>query len=178
MSQTDISVLVKAIHFAANKHRHQRRKDRDATPYVNHPITLAHILVNEAGLTDVITICSALLHDTIEDTDTTEAEIREEFGQEVSQVVMEVTDDKDLAKQQRKQAQIDHAPQLSSRARAVKLADKIANLRDVEADPPLDWSLSRCQGYFDWALEVVEALRGEHPVLEELFDRQYRRRPE
>lgn len=177
MNQLDMAFLVKAFHFSATKHKDQRRKDSDATPYVNHPIALAHILVNEAGVTDPITICSALLHDTIEDTNTTETEIRAEFGREVAQVVMEVTDDKSLAKHQRKQAQIDHAPRLSTRARAVKLADKIANLRDVESNPPPDWSLSRCQDYFDWALAVVEGLRGEHPVLETLFDRQYRRKP-
>ena len=138
-----LSLLVTAAVFAARKHKDQRRKDDAASPYINHPLALADVLVNEAGVNDLETIVAALLHDTIEDTETTAAEIEDAFGPRVRAVVEEVTDDSRLDKASRKQAQIDHAPQLSLSARAIKLADKICNLRDVVANPPAGWSLQR-----------------------------------
>jgi guanosine-3',5'-bis(diphosphate) 3'-pyrophosphohydrolase len=178
MKGEELKTLMRALEFAARKHKDQRRKDADASPYINHPITLASILVNEGHVTDLATICGALLHDTIEDTRTTREELEAAFGAEIAGIVVEVTDDKALEKPQRKQAQIDHAPHLSTRAKAVKLADKIANLRDVAACPPPDWPLARRQGYFDWARRVIDGLRGSHPVLEAAFDAEYARRPE
>lgn len=172
-----MSLLVTAAAFAARKHKDQRRKDDAASPYINHPLALADVLVNEAGVNDLETIVAALLHDTIEDTETTAAEIEGAFGPRVRAIVEEVTDDGQLDKASRKQAQIDHAPQLSLPARAVKLADKICNLRDVVANPPAGWSLQRRRAYFDWAKQVIDGLRGSHPRLEALFDEAYARRP-
>jgi guanosine-3',5'-bis(diphosphate) 3'-pyrophosphohydrolase len=170
--------IVAAAAFAAHKHRDQRRKDIAASPYINHPLALANVLSNEvAGIDDELVIMAALLHDTIEDTDTTLEEIRTEFGEMVLQVVLEVTDDKGLPKAERKLAQIEHAPHLSERAKLVKLADKICNIRDVAASPPADWSLERRAEYFDWAKRVVDGLRGVHPALEQLFDKAYAVRP-
>lgn len=173
---TQIPLFLKALEFAARKHRDQRRKDAEASPYINHPIALAHILV-VAGETDLSTLCAALLHDTIEDTETTIDELAAEFGEVIGAVVMEVTDDKSMSKEARKQAQIDHAPHLSERARMVKLADKIANLRDITSSPPVGWELDRRRAYFDWARAVVDGLRGSHPRLEALFDATYANRP-
>jgi guanosine-3',5'-bis(diphosphate) 3'-pyrophosphohydrolase len=65
---SDTNVIIKAANFAAFKHRNQRRKDADASPYINHPLALADVLANEAGISDPVTICAALLHDTIGDT--------------------------------------------------------------------------------------------------------------
>jgi guanosine-3',5'-bis(diphosphate) 3'-pyrophosphohydrolase len=169
--------VFEALQFAARKHRDQRRKDPEASPYINHPITLASILWNEAGVEDPPVICAALLHDTVEDTETTEAELIERFGPKVAAVVMEVTDDKALPKAERKRLQVVHAPQLSREAKLVKLADKIANVRDVGSAPPADWPLERRREYFDWARRVVDGLRGVHPRLESLFDDAYARRP-
>ena len=178
MLQEELEVLVKALAFAAHKHRDQRRKDPEASPYINHPIALANVLVNEGGVTDLETLCVALLHDTVEDTETTADELKEAFGATISSLVMEVTDNKSLPKQERKQAQVEHAPQLTDKARAVKLADKICNLRDVANCPPENWSLERRQGYFDWAKQVVDGLRGDHGLLEQIFDETYTtRRP-
>ena len=162
--------------FAAHKHKHQRRKGKDASPYINHPIGLAEVLVDVGNVTDVNAICAALLHDTVEDTKTTREELTETFGAEICGIVMEVTDDKSLCKAARKQAQIDHAMHLSNEARAVKLADKICNLGDVVTSPP-DWSLARRQQYFDWAKNVIDGLRGEWSELEAEFDRRYQLRP-
>lgn len=174
---TELNLVLKAVEFAARKHKDQRRKDAEASPYINHPISLANILCNEAGITDPEVICAALLHDTVEDTDTTPQELAAAFGAAIRDIVMEVTDDKTLPKAERKRLQIEHAPHISAKAQMVKLADKIANLRDIAASPPEDWSLTRKQEYFDWAKAVVDGLRGVHPQLESIFDKIYAERP-
>ena len=161
---------MKAVAFAADKHRNQRRKDAEASPYINHPIALANVLANEGGVADVTVLCAAVLHDTIEDTETTSEELRAIFGAKVASVVMEVTDDKSLEKSVRKQRQVEHAPHISTEAKLVKLADKICNLRDILASPPADWTAERKQNYFEWAAKVVAGLRGVHPGLESVFD--------
>jgi GTP diphosphokinase / guanosine-3',5'-bis(diphosphate) 3'-diphosphatase len=169
-----MNTLISAIAFAADKHRNQRRKDHEASPYINHPIALANVLANEAGVEDERVLIAAVLHDTIEDTETTEQDLLRLFGKDVADLVMEVTDDKTLPKAERKRLQVEHAVHISRRAKLVKLADKICNLRDIAASPPADWSLERKQEYFDWAKAVVDGLRGVHPALEALFDVVYR----
>jgi guanosine-3',5'-bis(diphosphate) 3'-pyrophosphohydrolase len=177
INEADLKTLLKALAFAAHKHKDQRRKDVDASPYINHPISLADILCNEGHITDIETICGALLHDTVEDTETTAEELEREFGKTISNIVMDVTDDKTLPKAARKQAQIDHAAYISEKAKLVKLADKISNLRDVLDNSPTDWSLERRQEYFDWAYKVIDQIRGTHTGLEALFDEIYAQRP-
>jgi len=169
--------LVAAIAFAADKHRNQRRKDHEASPYINHPIALANVLANEAGVDDERVLVAAVLHDTIEDTETTEQELQRLFGKDVTDIVIEVTDDKSLPKAERKRLQVEHAAHISRQGKLVKLADKICNLRDIAKSPPADWSLERKQEYFDWAKSVVDALRGVHPGLEAIFDAAYAGRP-
>ena len=178
MNDNDLSLLVRAIAFAANKHKDQRRKDEAASPYINHPVALMDLLVHEGGVTDLATLVAAVLHDTIEDTQTTSEEVQAVFGTVIRTIVDEVTDDKALGRSACKQAQIDKAPNLSREARAVKLADKICNLRDVAMNPPAGWDTDRRQAYFDWAKQVIDGLRGHHPLLEDLFDEVYRQRPE
>ena len=163
-------LLIRAVAFAADKHRNQRRKDAEASPYINHPFALADLLVNEGGVTDPAVLCAALLHDTIEDTETTAAELEAVFGHEIAGIVLEVTDDKALPKDKRKLLQIEHAAHASPKAKLVKLADKICNLRDLGSSPPADWSLARKQAYFAWAAQVVAGLRGTHARLEAVFD--------
>ena len=177
-STTDLGLVIKAAHFAAHKHKEQRRKDAKASPYINHPIGLAEVLHTDGGVSDPVVIAAALLHDTIEDTETTYDELRGAFGVEVADVVLELTDVKFLAKESRKRLQIAKAARASDRARLVKLADKICNLRDILASPPAGWSLTRRQKYFDWAREVVDQVRGANPKLERVFDQLYRQRPE
>ena len=179
MSKTkdDLGLVLRAAQFAANKHKDQRRKDVKATPCINHPINLAEVLHTDGGVRDPIVIAAALLHDTIEDTKTTYDELRGAFGTSVADVVVEVTDVKFMAKASRKRLQVAKAGLASERARQVKLADKICNLRDILARPPAGWSLARQQKYFDWAKEVVDQVRGVNPGLERMFDRLYRQRP-
>jgi len=172
-----LPIIFDALSFAADKHRNQRRKDADASPYINHPIALARLLRVEGGVDDATVLCAALLHDTIEDTETTTNELRARFGEKITAIVLEVTDDKALPKAERKSLQIAHAPQLSREAKLVKLADKICNLRDVASSPPTEWPLERRREYFEWAKCVVDGLRGIHPALEAVFDSAYAAKP-
>ena len=172
-----VGLMLEALQFAAVKHRDQRRKDLEASPYINHPIALANILWREGGVTDPDVICAALLHDTVEDTQTTATELRKAFGRKIASIVMEVTDDKKLEKAERKRLQIEHAPHLTREAKLVKLADKISNVRDMLASPPAHWPMRRRREYFDWAKKVVDALRGVHPQLEAIFDEAYSQKP-
>lgn len=162
--------LLRAVAFASEKHKNQRRKDVDASPYINHPIALADLLANEGGIANEDVLIAAILHDTIEDTQTTEQELSELFGEKITSIVIEVTDDKSLPKAERKALQIEHAKHSSIEAKLVKLADKICNLRDMLESPPKDWLLQRRIDYFSWAIQVVSGLRGTNSKLEKIFD--------
>jgi len=176
-TEKELALLFRALAFAAHKHRDQRRKDAEASPYINHPIALAEVLAGEGGIIDVEVLAAALLHDTIEDTATTAEELRAEFGERIAAMVEEVTDDQKLPKAERKRLQIVHAAALSPGAKLVKLADKICNLRDVAERPPAKWDLQRRQEYFEWARRVIDGLRGTHAKLEAAFDAAYLRKP-
>jgi len=171
-------LIINAAAFAADKHRDQTRKDAESSPYINHPIAVANVLADAGGVTDPVILCAALLHDTVEDTETTVEELQEKFGQKIAAIVAEVTDDKSLEKQVRKELQVQHAPHISDEAKLVKLADKICNLRDILASPPADWSAERKREYFAWAARVVDGLRGVHPKLEAVFDELHARSAE
>ncbi len=166
----DSGSILRSLAFAADRHRDQRRKDGPASPYINHPIVVASLLWHDGEVRDPTVLLAAILHDTIEDTGTTEAELAAAFGAEVAAVVVEVTDDKSLPKARRKELQVEHAPHLSSRAKLVKLADKICNLRDITDSPPASWSAERRAEYVAWTKRVVDGLRGTSPSLEALFD--------
>ncbi|MCX5658205.1 MAG: HD domain-containing protein [Planctomycetota bacterium] len=163
--------ILAAADFAARKHTAQRRRDTAKTPYINHPVAVAALLTRVGGMTDPITLAAALLHDTVEDTETTPEEIEEHFGPDVRTLVAEVTDDKSLTKEERKRQQIEHAPELSHRARLIKLADKSCNVGDMTPTEPKDWPLVRKREYFDWAEQVVTRIQGTHPALETHFRR-------
>ncbi len=168
-SQT-IVALFRALHFAADKHRDQRRKGAEGSPYINHLIEVAEILVRVGGITDLVTLQAAILHDTLEDTQTTPEELEATFSLEVRCVVEEITDNTRLPKAERKRLQIEHAPHLSIRAKLVKLADKISNVRSIIQTPPAEWSLERKQEYLDWSAQVVEGCRGCKLALERAYD--------
>ena len=173
----DLGLVLSAAEFAARKHRDQRRKDQGASPYINHPITVADLLVRHGAVDDPRVIAAALLHDTIEDTETSYEELRGRFGATVADIVVEVTDVAWLKKHTRKRLHISRAARATQGAKLVKLADKIANLRDTIARPPTDWTAERKREYFDWAKSVVDQMRGVNPRLERYFDRLYRLRP-
>lgn len=162
-------LLLQAAHFAAQKHKGQKRKGAAEIPYINHPIKVARYLCEIGGVNDPEVLAAALLHDTIEDTDATEAKLGSLFGSRVAAIVMEVSDDKELSKAERKQNQIEHAPHLSEEAKALKLADKIANVEDMIVNPPADWSKERRCEYVQWGKDVVAGLTGVNKALEDRF---------
>src|SRR5262245_48472453 len=161
--------LLRAIDFAADKHRAQRRKSAEGVPYINHPIYVARLLAEVGGIEDEDVLVAAVLHDTVEDTATTPAELEAAFGPQVRALVAEVTDDKSLPKAERKRLQIVHAPTMSPGAAAIKLADKIANVGDISHNPPADWSIERVREYLNWAEQVVSKLPKVNPALEARF---------
>lgn len=169
-SADDVQLILRAAAFAAERHRNQRRKDVEASPYINHPLALACLLAYECQEQDPTVLAAALLHDTVEDTGTTFEEIEQVFGSQVAAIIREVTDDKSLPKAERKRLQIERAAHASRGAKLVKLADKICNLRDLTASPPANWPVERKREYFDWAKKVVDHMRGTHDRLEQLFD--------
>lgn len=170
LKSEDLSLVLRSLRFSASKHKDQRRKDREASPYINHPIEVAELLHTVGEVCDVPTLVAALLHDTIEDTKASPDEIRELCGQQVLSLVLEVTDDKSLPKAERKRLQIETAHKKSTAAKQIKLADKICNVRDVTNSPPHDWSLERRTQYLDWTEQVVIGLRGSNAALERCYD--------
>jgi guanosine-3',5'-bis(diphosphate) 3'-pyrophosphohydrolase len=164
-------LILRAIDFAARKHRDQRRKDEEASPYINHPISVSLLLAEIGKVIDPEVLSAAILHDTLEDTDTTPEELEAAFGNRICRLVQEVTDDKKLPKAKRKELQIEHASQLSPDAVLIKLGDKISNVLDVTHSPPADWNLQRRKEYFDWAEAVVKKCRLVNGALEAHFAR-------
>ena len=167
MNQTETLRLMKALSFAADKHRFQRRKDTEETPYINHPINVALTLLEKGDEHNNDLLVAAILHDTIEDTQTTSQEIEEQFGKTVLDLVLEVTDDKNLSKEERKQLQVLHAPHKSALAKKLKLADKICNVYDILNHPPGNWSIDRKLDYLAWAENILVGLKGANALLEE-----------
>jgi len=154
-----VGSLLACIDFSARKHKLQRRKG-DNSAYINHPIGVALSLWNEGGVRDLDVLKGAILHDTVEDTDANFQEIEDSFGKHVRRIVEEVTDDKSLSKEKRKQMQVEHAQTISTEAKLVKLADKLYNLRDLLSCPPPNWDSKRIQGYFVWAYHVCAVMKG------------------
>jgi GTP diphosphokinase / guanosine-3',5'-bis(diphosphate) 3'-diphosphatase len=169
-TESDLESVLKAVWFSSDKHRGQRRKGTEEIPYVNHPIEVAELLWRVGGVRSVPVLVAAILHDTLEDTDATPAELEREFGPEVLALVEEVTDDKSLPKEERKRLQIEHASHKSSGAKLVKLGDKICNIRDVAFSPPTNWPIERRRAYLDWSEGVVAGLRGTSEALEAYYD--------
>jgi guanosine-3',5'-bis(diphosphate) 3'-pyrophosphohydrolase len=165
-----VGSILRAMRFATEKHRDQRRKDSKSSPYINHPIQVVETLWTIGDVRDVTLLVAAILHDTVEDTGTKPDEIKMEFGENVLALVLEVTDDKSLPRQVRKQLQVETAPHKTRNAKLLKLADKICNVHDILASPPADWSLERRQEYLLWTEKVVAGLRGVNAGLENRYD--------
>ncbi|KAI9294569.1 hypothetical protein K502DRAFT_316832 [Neoconidiobolus thromboides FSU 785] len=161
-----MQVIFKSLVFASEKHKKQKRLDKQGTPYINHPIGVANLLV-ESGITDEVIIQGAILHDTIEDTATTYKELVENFGQEVADVVMEVSDDGKLPKMERKRLQIENAKNLTVKAKHIRLADKLYNLTDICRCVPIGWTVARVQEYFVWAKNVIDGCSNTNAQIED-----------
>lgn len=168
---TDIISIFDAAEFAAEMHQDQRRKGSSRRPYIGHCLEVASILASVGKVEDSNVIIAALLHDVVEDTDTTSEQVRDKYGDIVADLVAEVTDDKNLKKKERKELQVEHAPALSPAAKLIKVADKISNVREIASDPPKKWGLNRQRDYFDWAERVVNAMGSIDPEMRLVFDK-------
>ena len=167
---TDVLVVARALAYSAQKHAAQRRKGDEAEPYINHLAEVAFLLAEATDGDDAALVAAGLLHDTIEDTRTTQADLARDFGAEIASLVAEVTDDKRLPKERRKQLQVETAAAKSARARMIKIADKTSNLRSIAASPPADWDTTRKREYIEWARAVVQECRGVNSRLEAVFE--------
>jgi guanosine-3',5'-bis(diphosphate) 3'-pyrophosphohydrolase len=156
-------LTLRAADFAARAHRRQRRKDEEATPYINHLIEVAFLL-GKAGARDVV-VAAGYLHDTVEDTSVTADELSTEFSEEIVSLVLAVTDDKSLPKDVRKNLQVEHARTASREVGMIKVADKISNLRALLDAPPANWPMERMREYVNWAHRVVSSLPDPDPFL-------------
>ncbi len=172
-SKYNHSIVLKALAFAAEKHRFQFRKGEEQTPFINHPIKVANLLTEVGNIEDEATICGAILHDTIEDTITSCADLESMFGEEICSLVSEVSDDRFLNPIESKEHQVDYAPFLSDKAKLIRLADKIANVYDIAHFPPAHWNKQRRKKYLEWSKKVVDQIRGVNADLEQKFDDVY-----
>lgn len=167
---TNPVLVSQAYAFAAERHTNQRRKGVKEEPYINHLVEVAALVAAATQGADPNLTAAAVLHDTLEDTSTSFAELEEAFNRDVADLVAEVTDDKSLPKQTRKDMQVRSTPGKSPRAKMIKIADKISNLRSLVNSPPGNWSEERKRIYLDWARQVVEGARGVNAWLEDVFD--------
>ncbi len=174
LSSNPAAELLRAADFAAQRHAQQKRKGAQGEPYINHLLEVAGLLADATDGQDTNLLIAALLHDTVEDVGVSRQEIERLFGSDVAELVLEVTDDKSLPKARRKELQVEHAPHKSGRAKMLKIADKVSNLRALVSGPPLDWSLERKAEYFEWARQVAEGCRGQNEKLDALFDASHR----
>lgn len=167
---TNHVLVAQAYAFAAERHVEQRRKGAREEPYLNHLVEVAALIAVATDGDDPNLIAAAVLHDTIEDTGTSYSELENLFNKDVADLVLEVTDDKKLPKQVRKDLQVQNTPRKSHRAKMIKIADKTSNLRSILTSPPGNWDKERKQTYLDWARQVVKGARGVNTHLEDLFD--------
>ena len=167
----EIILLTKAWNFAAQKHAAQRRKGEAQEPYVNHLAEVAELVAEATGGTDANLVAAAVLHDTIEDTKTSDRELADVFNDDIAALVVELTDDKNLDWQERKKLQVTTAARKSDRVKILKLADKTANLRSLAKSPPTHWDTARRRQYLVWSMDVAAGLRGVNVWLEAAFDR-------
>ncbi|VBB18657.1 putative guanosine-3' 5'-bis(diphosphate) 3'-pyrophosphohydrolase MESH1 [Yasminevirus sp. GU-2018] len=164
-NQSSSKTILKAVKYAAECHRDQRRKDQFKTPYINHPVEVAEFLAN-LGVTDVNTLVGCILHDVLEDTDGTEQQISDLFGDVVLRIVLDCSDDKSLDKIQRKRLQISHAEDIRPEAKLVKLADKYSNISGLLTHPPTSWSEEEIKGYVHWGMAVCRNLYGVNETVD------------
>ncbi len=169
----NLGLIIRAAYFAGEKHRLQTRADAEETPYINHPLELAAILTEEAGVSDPIILCGALLHDTLEDTETSPDELMQFFGEKIAKLVIEVTNDMNLSSSERRMYEYNAISHLSHEAKLIKLADKLANIRDVSTMPPLGWTKEKKRAYFDFAMQIVQKAQDASPQLFQIFVKDY-----
>ena len=161
-------MILKALNFAREKHEGQFRKDEFQRPYIVHPVGVYGLLFN-AGIENEDVLCAALLHDTIEDTNTTFDELAIEFNIEVAGLVGEVTNNPAISKAKQKLMQLEDAPYMTNGARLVRFADKINNLNDIAEFPPVGWDKAKKDRYVEFCKELIPLLNIDNEYLNKKF---------
>jgi len=169
-NDVDFELFLKALSFATKQHSGQVRKGGLGIPYINHPVEVTRVLYELGDVRDMDLLCAALLHDVVEDTETTKEDLEREFGKEIAGIVEEVSDPHELDTLAARKRQIIIAPKLSYSAKLLRLVDKICNVKDIGESPPL-WQNGRRLEYIAWATQVVEALKPVNTTLENLFEK-------
>jgi guanosine-3',5'-bis(diphosphate) 3'-pyrophosphohydrolase len=165
-----LRLVSEAADLAARRHNGMARKGRGNEPYINHLAEVANLLAAATDGADAELVAAGWLHDTVEDTDTTREELAQKFGERVAALVVEVTDDMSLPKDQRRQKQIVDAPKKSPGAKLIKIADKISNIRARILPEPTQDARADLIDYVAWAEKVVAGCRGINAPLDRTFD--------
>jgi guanosine-3',5'-bis(diphosphate) 3'-pyrophosphohydrolase len=166
---SDVVLLTRAALAAAEAHKGQTRKGGEV-PYVNHVIEVAHLVAEAGGTPEMV--AAALLHDTVEDTEATEATIAAAFGPCIATLVAGLTDAPDwkaLPREARKRKQAEHMARAPRAIRRIKIADQTSNVRDMKRLPK-GWEYGEARAYVEGAALVVDACRGADAGLEAAFD--------
>ena len=166
----DLRRLTKALLFAAEAHRNQRRKGAAQEPYLNHLVEVLDLLVQATDGTDTDMLIAAILHDVVEDTSASYEDVAKNFGERVAEIVRENSDDMTLPKAERRRARIAGMPLKSREARLIKMADVISNLRAIAVSPPAGWPADRKFGYLEGCRQLIDAGRGTDAAIERTFD--------
>jgi len=165
-----LRLVSEAADLAARRHSGMQRKGRGNEPYINHLADVANLLSIATDGADAELVAAGWLHDTIEDTETTHRELAEKFGERVAALVVEVTDDMTLPKDERRRRQVVEAPTKSPGAKLIKIADKISNIRARILPRPNQDERDDLIDYVAWAEKVVDGCRGVNAVLDRTFD--------
>jgi guanosine-3',5'-bis(diphosphate) 3'-pyrophosphohydrolase len=165
-----LRLVTEAAELAARRHSGMPRKGRGNEPYINHLAEVANLLSVATEGADAELVAAGWLHDTIEDTETTHRELADKFGERVAALVVEVTDDMTLPKDERRRRQVAAAPRKSPGAKLIKIADKISNSRARMVPQPNQDEHDDLIDYVAWAEQVVDGCRGVNAVLDRTFD--------
>jgi guanosine-3',5'-bis(diphosphate) 3'-pyrophosphohydrolase len=169
-SDSPIALLARAYAFAAAKHAGQTRNAAGGEPYLHHLIEVANLLAYATDGNDPVLVAGGILHDTLEDTETTGSELRAVFGHDVAVLVQEVSDPAGLPEAERRLRQIEHVRELSAQARMLKIADKTSNIRERLAARPAGQTDQDIVDYIEWGAMVVAGCRGLNAKLDDAFD--------
>jgi len=164
----DNAMIAKAVLFAARAHDGIRREDK-GDGYFIHLAEVAHMCAALEPF-DPVLVAACYLHDAVEDTNVTEETVRSEFGDEIADLVMEVTDPPDLKGKARRERQVAHTAAAGPRVKRLKLADKTSNVEELIGLPAKRFDTKANAKYLKWARRVVDVCRGTEPQLEARFD--------
>lgn len=166
------ALIAEAAAYAIRLHTEQMRVGREPIPYAAHVAAVAALVARAEPTAKAETLAAAFLHDVVEDTEATDADLRGRFGDAVADLVAWLTDDPETAAlptEQRKAAQAAKIAAAPRPVKLVKLADQTDNIEGRLADAEL-WTAERQARYLAGCRRVVDSCRGAAPALEARFD--------